>query len=52
LISDIKSTGVSYDVVDALPTENIKPGTVYLVPDTAAADKNTRIEYMYVNGAW
>ena len=39
-------------VVDTLPTENIQENTIYLVPATTSAENNTKIEYLYVNGAW
>lgn len=40
------------EVVQALPTEDISPTTVYLLTDPSASSQNLYIEYIYVNGGW
>ena len=39
-------------VVDKLPTTNIKPNTIYLVPASDTEDRNVKDEYLYINGEW
>lgn len=43
---------INKEVVDALPTENIDPNTMYLLRDVFGDDDNTYTEYMYVNNNW
>lgn len=40
------------EVVTELPTENIKAGKMYLVPDTNDVEGNLYDEYLYVDGKW
>ena len=42
----------NFQVVDALPTENISTSTIYLVPATTPSADNVYDEYIYVNGDW
>jgi len=39
-------------VVDKLPTTNIQPNTIYLVPATDTEDKNVNDEFLYIDGKW
>lgn len=43
---------ISFEVVQTLPTENIKEGTIYLVPITPDTQGNNYAEYIYVNNQW
>lgn len=43
---------INKEVVDALPTEDIDPNTMYLLRDVFGDDDNTYTEYMYVNNNW
>lgn len=49
LISSL--SGVSIEVVQTLPTENIKTNVIYLVPKTGSTN-DVYDEYMYINNAW
>ena len=42
---------VQVEVVDVLPTENIKENVIYLVPNGSSGE-NYYDECMYVNGKW
>ena len=42
----------NFQVVNALPTENISTSTIYLVPATTPSAENVYDEYIYVNGDW
>lgn len=39
-------------VVDTLPTTDIQPNTIYLVPATDTEDKNVNDEFLYIDGKW
>ena len=41
-----------FEVVTALPTENINPNKIYLVPSQTTGETNVYTEYTYKNGAW
>lgn len=41
-----------FEVVTALPTENINPNKIYLVPSETTGESNIYTEYTYKNGAW
>lgn len=41
-----------YEMVDSLPTEDIKTDVIYVVPADETDTNNTAVEYIYVNGAW
>lgn len=43
---------IKFEIVDTLPTENIKEDTIYLVPITPDTQGNNYAEYIYVNGQW
>ena len=43
---------IKFEIVETLPTENIKEDTIYLVPITPDTQGNNYAEYIYVNGAW
>lgn len=43
---------INFEVVQTLPTENIKEGTIYLVPITPDTQGNNYAEYIYVNNQW
>lgn len=45
-------TGLSIEVVNALPTTEISTGTIYLVPSENPTTNDVKDEYLYVNGAW
>lgn len=38
--------------VDELPTEDINPGIIYLVPKDDGTENNIYTEYIYMDGAW
>ena len=44
--------GLEFIPVAELPTENINPNAMYLVPNPTPTDKNNFVEYKYVNGNW
>lgn len=48
LLKTVTGGGLSLQVVDMLPTENISTSTIYLVPN----DDGTYDEYVYVNEKW
>ena len=41
-----------FEIVTALPTENINPNKIYLVPSETTGESNIYTEYTYKNGAW
>ena len=41
-----------FEVVTTLPTENINPNKIYLVPSETTGESNIYTEYTYKNGAW
>lgn len=41
-----------FEVVTTLPTENINPNKIYLVPSETTGETNVYTEYTYKNGAW
>jgi hypothetical protein len=43
---------IKFEIVETLPTENIKEDTIYLVPITPDTQGNNYAEYIYVNGQW
>ena len=43
---------ISIEVVQTLPTQDIKTNTIYLVPKQTAGTQNVYDEYIYVNNAW
>lgn len=43
---------ISIEVVQSLPTQDIKTNTIYLVPKQTAGTQNVYDEYIYVNNAW
>lgn len=43
---------IKFEIVETLPTENIKEDTIYLVPITPDEEHNNYEEYIYVNGQW
>lgn len=43
---------IKFEIVMALPTEDIKEDTIYLVPITPDTQDNNYEEYIYVNGEW
>ena len=49
-IKSISDVGVSYEIVTALPTENIVSGRIYLVPSTIV--QGTYDEYIRANDKW
>ena len=50
LVSTIST--LSFQVVAALPTEDIKTNVIYLVPSTTSSEQNVYDEYIYINNAW
>lgn len=42
----------SVELVDDLPTTDIKENTIYLVPSTTSKAKNVKTEYLYIEGEW
>lgn len=40
------------EIVESLPTENIDPQTLYLLPNEDAKENSTYTTYMYINEAW
>lgn len=44
--------GMSKEIVQELPTENISESTIYLVPNETAGENNSYTEYIYLNGQW
>ena len=53
-VDDIVSTisTLSFQVVSALPTEDIKTNVIYLVPSTTSSGQNIYDEYIYINSTW
>lgn len=49
-IKSLSDVGVSYEIVTALPTENIVSGRIYLVPSTIV--EGTYDEYIRANDKW
>lgn len=45
-------TTSSFEVVDELPTSNIKTNVIYLVPTQSSGIDNVYDEYIYVNNNW
>lgn len=43
---------LSFEIVSALPTENIDTKKIYLAPKTDSETGNAYDEYAYINGAW
>lgn len=43
---------ISIEVVQTLPTQDIKTNTIYFVPKQTAGTQNVYDEYIYVNNAW
>lgn len=50
LIANVST--MSFEVVDALPAENISTNTIYLVPIENALSGNAYTEYVYISGQW
>lgn len=50
LISSVN--GVQLEVVDTLPTADIKTNAIYLVPKISGEEQNIYNEYVYLNNAW
>lgn len=50
LVSTIQTA--SFEVVDELPTSNIKTNVIYLVPTQSSGIDNVYDEYIYVNNNW
>lgn len=46
------NVNINFKVVDSLPTSNIDPTTIYLVPKSSTEEKDKYDEYIYVNGVW
>lgn len=44
--------GVQLEVVDTLPTTDIKTNAIYLVPKISGEEQNVYNEYVYLNNAW
>lgn len=44
--------GVSFKIVTALPTTDIDPLTIYLVPASVSGENNFYQEFIYTNNAW
>lgn len=40
------------EIVEELPTEDIDPDTIYMVPRSTTEPNNVYDEYMYINDAW
>ena len=49
-IKDLQTT--SFEVVDELPTSDIKTNIIYLVPAQSSGIDNVYDEYIYANGNW
>lgn len=49
-VADVIHFGV--EVVDELPTSDIKENTIYLVPNESAKAQNVKTEYLYIEGQW
>lgn len=45
-------TTMNVEVVSALPTQNIKTTTIYLLAKSTSEDNNIYDEYLYVNSKW
>lgn len=41
-----------FTLVDSLPTSNISPSKIYLLPNNSESENNKYIEYIYVNGEY
>ena len=44
--------GLHYEIVETLPTEDIDPSCIYLVPSSDPSQSDVYDEYMYINNAW
>lgn len=51
-IDQMLEVGIKYEVVDQKPTEDIKTGTIYLIPSTDEGEENAYDEFMYISGKW
>ena len=53
-VSTLKGSldGLKREVVQTLPTQDIDPNTIYMVPKQTAGTQNVYDEYMYINNAW
>lgn len=49
-VADVVHFGV--EVVDVLPTTDIKENTIYLVPSETSKVQNVKTEYLYIEGQW
>lgn len=49
-VADVIHFGV--EVVDELPTSDIKENTIYLVSNESAKAQNVKTEYLYIEGQW
>ena len=43
---------ISYEVVSSLPTSNIIPNVIYLVPSNPTSENDIYDQYLYVNNKW
>ena len=54
-VNDIIANRAGFEIVDALPTENISPNKIYLLKlktDDDTTDNDVYDEYIYINNAW
>lgn len=53
IVEILKESGVSFEVVDELPSvEDAKERVIYLVPTENPSEKDAKDEYMLINGRW
>lgn len=51
-VNSLMSGALKRAIVEALPTEDIDPNTIYMVLDETASSGNVYNEYLYINEAW
>ena len=51
-VASAMSAAIKREIVQQLPTENIKTDTIYMVPKSEPGTQNVYDEYMYINNAW
>jgi len=54
-VNNLIANRAGFEIVDALPTENISPNKIYLLKlktDNNPADNDVYDEYIYINNAW
>lgn len=51
-VSTAMSSAIKREIINTLPTQDIKTDTIYMVPKSTAGTNDVYDEYMYINSAW